>query len=298
MSTVASTVVSARPRRRRSAASRLFSARTLGTVVVILAGILFAFPIALAAIYSFKATQDILGDQYPLSISSFLPLRPTLENYQTVFGPLNFQNNIFNTLIAATGQVLMAVVCSTLAGYAFARLRFPGRDIIFSLLLLASFVSVEAILVPLYSITHWLGLTSTYVALFLPFACNPFGIYLMRQSFREIPVELEEAARLDGANVWRIFFSIALPNVLPALATLVLIQFIWAWNAYLWPVVIMQDPGKQIAQVALANMKSFPNFPMDGPLFAGATVITIPLVIMAIFLQKYYVRGLSSSGMK
>jgi ABC-type glycerol-3-phosphate transport system permease component len=152
--------------------------------------------------------------------------------------------------------------------------------------------------VPLYKVVQYLGLTSTYEALFLPFACSPFGIYLMRQSFKEIPIELEEAARIDGAGPVTIFRRVALPNVKPAIATLVLIQFIWSWNAYLWPLVIMQVPERQIAQVAIGALKSSPNFPMDGPLFSAATTVTIPLLILSIALQRYYVRGLVTSGLR
>ncbi|CDP51216.1 hypothetical protein [Devosia sp. DBB001] len=274
-------------------------ARHGGTIVLLFAiGLIFVFPIAWAALSSLKSTNDIITGTFPLSWSSFVPLRPTLENYFYLFNELNFQRNLVNTLIAACGQVGIAVVASSLAGYAFARLRFPGQNIVFALLLMTAFIPVEAIIVPLYKIMQWLGLVSTYPALFLPFACNPFGIFLMRQAFRDIPLEMEEAAKMDGAGPFRVFLTIALPNVKPTLATLVLIQFIWSWNAYLWPLVVMQDPNKQIAQVAIANLKSIPNFPMDGPLFAAATAVTIPLVILSIVLQRYYVRGLVTSGMK
>lgn len=274
-------------------------ARHGGTIVLLFAiGLIFVFPIAWAALSSLKSTNDIITGTFPLSWSSFVPLRPTLENYFYLFNELNFQRNLINTLIAACGQVGIAVVASSLAGYAFARLRFPCQNIVFALLLMTAFIPVEAIIVPLYKIMQWLGLVSTYPALFLPFACNPFGIFLMRQAFRDIPLEMEEAAKMDGAGPFRVFLTIALPNVKPTLATLVLIQFIWSWNAYLWPLVVMQDPNKQIAQVAIANLKSIPNFPMDGPLFAAATAVTIPLVILSIVLQRYYVRGLVTSGMK
>jgi len=274
-------------------------ARHGGTIILLYAiGLIFVFPIAWAALSSLKSTNDIITGTFPLSWSSFVPLRPTLENYFYLFNELNFQRNLVNTLIAACGQVGIAVVASSLAGYAFARLRFPGQNIVFALLLMTAFIPVEAIIVPLYKIMQWLGLVSTYPALFLPFACNPFGIFLMRQAFRDIPLEMEEAAKMDGAGPFRVFLTIALPNVKPTLATLVLIQFIWSWNAYLWPLVVMQDPNKQIAQVAIANLKSIPNFPMDGPLFAAATAVTIPLVILSIVLQRYYVRGLVTSGMK
>jgi ABC-type glycerol-3-phosphate transport system permease component len=282
----------------RSARRAAFLHHGANILLLLVVGAVFAFPILWAALSTFKSTDDIITGTYPLSWSSFVPLQPTLENYFYLFNELNFQRNLFNTLIAAAGQVGIAVVASSLAGYAFARLKFPFRDVLFGMLLLTAFVPVEAIIVPLYRIMQWLGLVSTYPALFLPFACNPFGIFLMRQAFRDIPIEMEEAARLDGASPLRIFLSIALPNVRPTLATLVLIQFIWSWNNYLWPLVVMQDPHKQIAQVAIANLKSIPNSPMDGPLFAAATAVTIPLVILSIVLQRYYVRGLVTSGMK
>lgn len=268
------------------------------TAVLVIIALGFAFPILWALLLSFKSTDSIVATRYPLDIWSFIPPDPTTENFGLLFGELAFGRNLLNTLIASAGQVVLAVITSTLAGYAFARLRFPGRNVLFAAALATSFVPLEIILVPLYQVVNGMGLRSTYPALFLPFACQPFGIYLMRQAFLSLPVELDDAARVDGAGTFRIFRKIALPNVKPALATLVLIQFIWSWNAYLWPLVIMQDPKKQIAQVALSSMKSSPNFPLDGPLFAGVTVVTLPLVALAIWLQKYYVRGLMTSGIR
>jgi ABC-type glycerol-3-phosphate transport system permease component len=272
--------------------------RMLWLIACLVIGFLFLFPILWAALMSFKSTPAIIAERFPLGWKSVIPSAPTDQNYVMLFTSLGFGRSLVNTLIASVGQVVVSVVVSTLAGYAFARLRFPGRDVLFALILSTAFVPLETILVPLYNVVRGLGLTSTYPALFLPFVANPFGIYLMRQSFAEIPIELDDAAHIDGANRWRVFWRIALPNVKPALATLVLIQFIWSWNNYLWPLVIMQNPRMQIAQVSLAALKSIPNFPMDGPLFAGATVLTVPLVALAILLQRYYVRGLMSSGIR
>jgi len=280
-------------------ASRPLVLRNLGAIAATaIIGFIFVFPILWAALSSLKSTDEIISKTFPLSWSSFVPLQFTLENYNYLFTEVNFQRNLWNTVVAGAGQVGLAMVASTLAGYAFARLKFFGSDLIFALFLLTAFIPVEAIIVPLYEIMQQLNMVSTFPALFLPFACNPFGIFLMRQAFRDIPLEMEEAAKIDGAGPFRIFVSIALPNVMPTLATLVLIQFIWSWNAYLWPLVIMQDPKKQIAQVAISNLRSIPNIPMDGPLFAAATAVTLPLVILSIALQRYYVRGLVTSGMK
>lgn len=272
--------------------------KLIGTTSLMLITFVFAFPVVWAALTSLKSTASVIATRYPLSVWSFFPPQPTLENYAALFTELNFGRYLLNTAIASGGQVLLVVITSTLAGYAFARLRFPGREVLFALTLLTAFIPLEVILVPLYQVVSGMGLTSTYPALFLPFAAQPFGIYLMRQSFMQIPTELDDAARVDGAGTWRIFWRIAMPNVKPALATLVLIQFIWSWNAYLWPLVIMQDPNKQIVQVMLAGLKGSPNYSLDGPLFAGLTFVTVPLIVMAIVLQRHYVRGLMTSGIR
>lgn len=282
----------------KAPATRWNTRLVFGVLTLLVVTVVFAFPIVWSALSSLKSTDDVVKFRYPLTIWTFLPPFPTVENYIVLFTQLNFGRTLFNTVVASSGQVIIAVVTSTLAGYAFARLRFPLRNTIFVILLLTSFVPLEVILVPLYEVVRGMGLVSTYPALFLPFACSPFGIFLMRQAFTAIPEALDDAARVDGASTIKIFWRIALPNVKPALATLVLIQFIWSWNAYLWPLVIIQDPNMQIAQVAIAGFKSVPNFPLDGPLFAGVTVVTVPLVALAIILQRYYVRGLMSSGIR
>lgn len=270
----------------------------LAIIVTLVVAVIYAFPIVWAALSSFKSTADVLALRYPLTWKTFVPERWTLENYVMLFTSFNFQRSLYNTAVASCGQVVLAVITSTLAGYAFARLRFPGRDTLFGVLLLTSFIPLEVILVPLYNVVSGLRLASTYPGLFLPFSCSPFGIYLMRQSFRSIPTALDDAARVDGASTWKIFWRIALPNVKPALATLVLIQFIWSWNNYLWPLVIMQKPEMQIAQVALTGLNDSQNYPLDGPLFAAVSVVTLPLVLLAITLQRYYVRGLMTAGIR
>jgi ABC-type glycerol-3-phosphate transport system permease component len=244
----------------------------LAIAVTLAVAVIYAFPIVWAALSSFKSTSDVLSLRYPLTWKTFIPPRWTLENYVTIFTSFNFQRSLYNTAIASFGQVTLAVISSTLAGYVFARLRFPGRDIVFGLLLLTSFIPLEVILVPLYNVVSGMGLASTYPALFLPFSCSPFGIYLMRQGFLSIPTALDDAARVDGASTWKIFWRIALPNVKPALATLVLIQFIWSWNNYLWPLVIMQKPEMQIAQVALTGLNDSQNYVRQTHLKDGIAV--------------------------
>jgi ABC-type glycerol-3-phosphate transport system permease component len=164
--------------------------------------------------------------------------------------------------------------------------------------MLTAFVPFDVIVVPLYVVMRSLNLVSTYPALFLPFIFSPFGIFLMRQAFMEIPRELDESARIEGASLLQVFWHIILPNAKPAIVTLALVEFMWAWNSYLWPLVIMQDPNKQVVQVTIAKFRTVANFPLFGELFAAATAATIPVLILFFLLQRYYVRGMLMSGMK
>ena len=156
---------------------------------------------------------------------------------------------------------------------------------------------LEVTLVPTFLVVHKFEWINTYQGIVAPLLIDAFGVFLMRQSFRDIPDDLFEAAALDGAGPATIFRRIALPSVRPALATLALIQFIWSWSNYFWPLVAMQDPDKQVAQVAMAALQTSANYqPRYGEMFAAATVITVPLIVLAIVLQRAYVRGLAGPG--
>jgi ABC-type glycerol-3-phosphate transport system permease component len=270
----------------------------LGTAVLLGFGCAFAFPLVWMVLSSFKSTNAFLADAYPLSWKTFFPEHPTTSNYSYLFGTLGFGKNIVNTFIASVGQITGAVILSTLAGYAFAKVRFPFRGLVFAVCLAPAFIPTEAIVFPLYSVSQSLGLTSTYPVLFLPFVANALCIFLMRQSFAEVPDELLDAGKVDGAGPFRTFWHIALPSVKPAIATVVLVQFIWSWGSYFWPLIAMQDPTKQVAQVAMAGYTAGQNQPLFGEMFAAATVLTIPVVLLAITLQRYYVRGLMSSALR
>ena len=266
--------------------------------MLIVVGVIFLVPFIWMFSTSFKSTDDVFRYTVPLSWKTFIPPNPTLANYVSIFGTWNFQRDLANSMLAAIGQVIGACTLSALAGYVFARLRFPGRDVLFALTMLTAFVPFDVVVVPLYVVVRDLNLVSTYWALFLPFIFSPFGIFLMRQAFLEIPGELDEAATIEGANALRIFWSIILPNAVPALVTLALIQFMWSWNSYLWPLVIMQDPTRQVVQVTIAKFRTTANYPLFGELFAAATAATLPLILLFFFLQRYYVRGMLMSGMK
>lgn len=272
--------------------------RGLRTVVLIVIGLVFTVPLSWMVLASFKSTMAIVTETVPLTWRTFVPVEPTFHNFVSIFTTYRFQTNLRNSLLITGVQVTGSVITSTLAGYAFARLRFRGANALFFFCLACAFVPMEAILLPEYRLVLWLGLNNTYAGAFLPFMFSPFAIFLMRQAFRELPPEMFEAATVDGAGVWRTFLRMAVPNVRPAFVTVILVQFIWSWNAYIWPLLVIQDPAKQTAQVAAATFQSDANHPMNGELLAASTAVTVPLIALAIVLQRYYVKGLLMSGNK
>jgi multiple sugar transport system permease protein/putative chitobiose transport system permease protein len=185
-----------------------------------------------------------------------------------------------------------------MAAYSLTRIRFPGAKIVFVLILLTFLLPIEAMMVPLYQVVSGLGLSNTLLGVMIPWIASPFGLFLLKQAFEELPVELEDAARIDGAGHVRIFFSIVLPNVKVPMLTLGLITFLFSWNSFLWPLVIIQDPAIQVIQVAIAQQGSPTQLPNWGETFAGATVATVPLILLFLLLQKYFTQGMTTSGIK
>jgi ABC-type glycerol-3-phosphate transport system permease component len=280
-----------------------FSARRFVTNLLLylaMAVIVFVFllPFVWMILTSFKPTAEVFQYTYPLTWKTFLPPHPTLENYKEILVTWGFHRYLGNTLLVASLQMVGSCIFSSMAGFAFSRIKFRGRDLLFAITMMTAFVPMDVIIVPLYSVMKSLHLVSTYTALFLPNIFTPFGIFLMRQAFFEIPNQLDEAATIEGASIFQVFWHVVLPNSRPALITLALIQFMFSWNNFIWPLVIMQNPEKQVIQVALANFRTIANFPLFGELFAGATLATVPILILFFALQKYFIRGMLMSGMK
>ncbi|MBY6062218.1 carbohydrate ABC transporter permease [Microbacterium esteraromaticum] len=269
-----------------------------GTLVMAVIVIIFLLPYLWMVASSFKSQTDIFADVTPLSWRTFLPINATLENFAILFGERGIGRALANSFIIALIQVGGAMVTCTLAAYALTRIPFRGRGVVFALILVTFMLPTEALVVPLYSVASSLSLEDTLLVVALPWVANVFGLFLLRQHFEEIPIALDEAARLDGAGHARIFWSVILPNVKTAIATLGLIVFLFSWNAFLWPLVIIQSPENQPIQVAIAQSVAPGELPNWGLNFAGAVVATIPLIILFLFLQRYFVKGLATSGLK
>lgn len=279
---------------------KMLSVRRGLFVALVIALILCCFlaPYAWIVASSFKNQLTLFNDVTPLSWKAFFPVGSTLENYRSLFERTNVLTAVLNTAIVAGGQVALTLLLCSMAAYSLTRISFPGAKIVFVLILLTFLLPIEALMVPLYQVVSGLGLSNTLLGIMIPWIASPFGLFLLKQAFEELPVELEDAARIDGAGHVRIFFSIVLPNVKVPMLTLGLITFLFSWNSFLWPLVIVQDPANQVIQVAIAQQGSPTQLPNWGETFAGATVATLPLILLFLALQKYFTQGMTTSGIK
>jgi len=226
-----------------------------------------------------------------------LPSELSVENYRALFGRTGMGRNFLNSLLVAGAITIGSLLVNTLAGYAFAKLRFRGRDRLFQLLLAALVVPAQVAMLPLFLLMKQLGLVNSYAGVVLPALASVFGIFLVRQYARSIPDELLEAARIDGAGEWRIFFSIVLPMLKPVLVTLAIFSFMAAWNDFMWPLIVLTDQEHYTLPVALATLSR--EHIMDVELMmAGAVVTVLPVLLLFLLLQRYYIQGLLLGSVK
>lgn len=229
----------------------------------------------------------------------WIPNPISFEGYQLLFTQLPFLRNIFNTLLVCVVVVACQLLFNSMGAYAFARLRFPGRDKLFLLWLATLMIPGQVTMIPLFVIVSKLGWINTYWALIMPYALfSAFGTFLMRQFFMTIPDELEDAARIDGAGYFRIFFEIMLPLVRPALVTFGVFAFAFFWNDFLWPLIVINSDTMKTLQVAIATLATSSYFTDWATLMAGATLSIIPLLILFFVAQREYVEGIAMTGMK
>lgn len=226
------------------------------------------------------------------------PETVTLENFTELFERLDFPTYFFNSTLVAVVVTLGNLVFCSMLGYALAKMEFRGKKILFGLVLGMLMVPGMVTFVPLFVLVANLGMVNTYPGLILPFLAAPFGVFLMRQFMSEIPDELLDAGRIDGAGEFRIFRTIVLPLTAPALATLGILTFLGSWNNFLWPLVVAQTEDKYTLPVALALVSVGQNATRYGLLMAGAVVVVTPIILLFIALQRYFVQGVAVTGIK
>lgn len=239
------------------------------------------------------------------------PTRITLEHYAKAFTLVPFPRYFWNTAVIAVGGVILNLFFGSLAGYAFARMRFRGRKALFRLLLLSLMVPGIVTLIPSFIILRsfplmggnnflgqgGIGFLNTYWAVLLPGAAGAFAVFLMRQFFLTLPSELADVGRIDGASEFRIFWNIYLPLATPALATLAIFTFQAGWNQFLWPLIVFSDTDMSTVQMGLQAFSY--NYQTDyGPLMAASIAVMLPVVILFLALQRFFVRGIAFTGTK
>jgi multiple sugar transport system permease protein len=226
-----------------------------------------------------------------------LPARVTFEHYQALFTRLHLGRYLVNSLFVATVVTSVSLLINSMAGYAFAKLRFRGRDRTFRLLTLGLVIPVQVSMLPLFLLLRELGLINTYWGVIIPGLASIFGIFLIRQYSLSIPDDLIDAARMDGASEFRIYWSVILPVVRPILATLAIWTFLSTWNDFMWPLIVLSDDRMFTLPVALANLAG--ERVQDTELMmAGAVLTTLPVMLVFIFLQRYYVEGITMGSVK
>ncbi len=269
-------------------------------------GIVMILPFFWSLTTSFKPTDEIASDPV-----RWLPSHLTFEHYVTAFTTVPFGRYFLNSFVLAGAGVLCNLFLGSLAGYAFARMRFPGRELLFRLLLASMMVPGIVTMIPSYVILRSIpllggndvaghggfGLLNTYWAIILPGAAGAFAIFLMRQFFLTLPIELGEAARIDGCGEFRIFWNIYTPLCKPALATLAILTFQAGWNAFLWPLIVLNDPAMSTVQMGLQAF-SYNHTTDFGPLMAASVVAVLPTIGLFMYAQKYMLQGIAFGGIK
>jgi multiple sugar transport system permease protein len=250
-------------------------------------------PFAWMFLGSIKPTGEIVA--HP---SVWLPRSPTLGNFEQLLSKQNFALYFFNSTLVSVACVMGNLFFSSMAGYAFAKLDFAGKRLLFGLVLTMLIIPGVTTFVPLFVLVSNLGMSNSYLGLILPFAVTPLGVFLMRQFIQDIPDSLIEAARLDGAGEVRIFLRVVVPLCRPPLATLAILTFLSQWNNFLWPLVIAQTEDHYTLPVALALFSVGANGTNYGLLLAGAVTVVTPIVLLFLVLQKQFIQGIASTGVK
>ncbi|QBE96647.1 L-arabinose transport system permease protein AraQ [Blautia producta] len=260
--------------------------------------------IILLVVISLLPILWMVSTAFKLKIQAFakppvwIPRPVTFENFTRVYEALPFLNYFMNSLFVTAVVVVGQLAFGILAAYGFSRLRFPGRDAMFFLLLSGLMIPQIVQMIPQYLIIQKLNWIDTYSAMIIPQVfSNVLGIFLLRQFLMGIPRDFEEAAKIDGAGILKVFFSIMLPQVKPVMATVGVMSFLKAWNNFLWPLVVVNTPKKQVLTVGLQVLQG--QFISDwSGIMAGATITMLPILLVYLFAQKYFVQSIYMTGIK
>ena len=262
-------------------------------ILLVVSAIITVFPFVWSALLSTRDRSEIFGSGISFAIGDSLAV-----NYAKLLEIMPFWKAMFNSIyVAFLGTTISLLFCS-MGGYAFAVFKFRGKNVLFGMLVGSMAIPPVLSLIPYFMIVKFLGLLDNHMAVWLPFTTTPFGIFLMRQHvIASIPKELLEAAKLDGAGEFRTYWSVVLPLMKPALATLAIVQFVFFWNMFMQPLVVLNNPDNYVITQALRSVQGIPNTPW-GAVMLGTTISILPLVITYLFASKQMISGLTSGAVK
>lgn len=270
--------------------------KAISKIIIIFVLVFLAFcmlvPIIWMILGAFKQDSEIIS--YP---PTFFVHNFTIDNFKKLSMRIDMWNYIKNSAIYAIGTTVPSLVVNCLAGYAFARYDFKGKNMIFLLFLATMMIPFQVIMIPLFLEVHSLGMYDNYAGLIIPRIASAYWIFLMRSSYQQLPKELEEAARIDGLGEFGIFFRIMTPQIKPALVTFIILNINGSWNDLLWPLIITSSADMRTIANGLAMFVGSHTIEY-GPAFAGGAISLIPMLIIYIFGQKYFVEGQVSAGLK
>ncbi|MCM5559462.1 carbohydrate ABC transporter permease [Pleomorphomonas sp. JP5] len=277
----------------RASKARPLDALLLGGIVLV--AVVSAFPLIWMVLSSFKTPAESM--QVP---PVWIPESVNFQAYGEVASVINAGRSFWNSAVIATTTTLGILITSLMAGYAFAKYRFRGRDLLFAAVIATMFLPPIVTLIPLYRLVGSIGLNASLAGVIVPNLANAFGVFLMRQFIAGVPDDLIDAARVDGASELRIVFTVVAPAVVPAIAALALFAFVYHWNTYLWPLTVLQGQVDSYPIVlSLSRLLSYNRGAMNtGLVMAGATMAVLPPLVMFLLLQRFFVDSIVSSGVK
>ncbi|MCY3800770.1 MAG: carbohydrate ABC transporter permease [Chloroflexi bacterium] len=270
-----------------------FGVRATGIYVVLaLMGITSLLPFFWMLSSSLKDRESLF--EYP---PQFIPAEPTLANYTFLFAQTNILRYTLNTAIVTVGVTAVVIILGSMAGYSFAKLEFPGRNFLFFGMLGGLMVPFEVLMIPLFILVVRMKLANTFPGIILPMAAGPFGIFVMRQYLLSIPDELLDAARVDGASEFTVFWRIVMPMSKPAVAALGTLIAIGAWNMFIWPLIVTSKEEMRVLTLAISILQ-LEYRGLYGTMMAAATVAFVPALAIFLLFQRYFVQGIALSGLK
>jgi multiple sugar transport system permease protein len=268
--------------------------RVILYAIMIVIALIFLMPILWMLSTSFKPTSQLFSQQI-----EWIPKTFTLDNYSKLFSneQVPVARWFLNSLAIATIATVLTLTVDSLAAYAYARMEFPGRRVLFGLMLMTLFVPGFMFIIPNFLTINFLHLINNWAGVILPGLAGVFGLFFLRQFFEGLPKDLEEAAMIDGANQFQVFYMVVLPLSRPALATLAVITFLASWNDFLWPLLILKDRAIETLPPGLRTLQS--SYTAEyGLIMAGAVVVAIPVLLLYVILQRYIVQSIASTGLK